>query len=136
MQERPEAKVRREALVDWLLLPEAERSPRTRTAFAEAWGVSLETIRQDVMDPRVQGELLRRGRQLQRADRTMDVVNALYHRATDEDIAPAAANSAAKIWLDWVDKSDTSTVDTADLTDEELVESIGRLLEAVNARKL
>jgi len=130
----PLASIRRAALVDWLLLPEAERKPKTKKAFAEEWGVSPETIRQDTLDPRVQSELTRRGRQLQRADRTLDVINALYSRAINAE-SEAAANSAAKIWLDWVGQTDVSiSEDIEALSDEELIDLMVRLRNAAHDR--
>jgi hypothetical protein len=134
---KEQARLRRAALVDWLLLPESERVPSTRKAFAEEWGVSPETIRTDSLDPRVQNELIRRGRQLQRADRTLDVVNALYQRALGGDGIPeAAANTAAKIWLDWTSQKEVNIdeLDLEQLSDEEVMDLMVRFREQMNQR--
>lgn len=124
-QDRPTADERREALIEWLVLPEAERVPSTKKEFAQLFGVSTERLRQDINDPRVQTEVVRRGRQFRRAERTQAIVDALYARALGAE-SEQAANTAAKLWLEWTSKSDGPAVDLGSLSDEEIIELMVR----------
>lgn len=130
-EDRPSADERREALVEWLILPESERIPRTKKEFAALYGVSTERLRQDINDPRVQNAIVSRGRQYMRAERTQAVVDALFARAIGAE-SEAAANSAAKLWLEWTSKADEPNIDIASLSDEELIEIMVRFRQKAN----
>lgn len=119
-----DAQDRREAYLEWLLVPEAERKPPTKAQLAEELGVSTQTLRNYAKDPWVQRELIQRGRALARVERAQDVLTSLYAQAKD----PANPRSvqAAKVFLEWISKTvdDPTVGDLADLSDEELEDAL------------
>jgi hypothetical protein len=128
-------KERMEAYIEWLITPRAERDPKQKQELAEQLGVTPATLRGYDKEPYVQREVLRRGRGLAKVNRAADVLDALYRRATDPE-SGSAGNSAAKIWLDWVDRatSQSDEVDLEDMDDEQLVEYMQRLLDQIEER--
>jgi hypothetical protein len=68
--------------LEWLLTPAAERQPATKTALAEAMGVSLQTLRNYTKEPVFQRELAERARAIARVDRVPQIMENLYRLAT------------------------------------------------------
>ena len=129
----PGKKERMEVYVDWLLTPSTERVPSSKRELAELMGVSTQTLRNYAKDPWLQGELVRRGRALNRVERASDVLDALYQQAVDTENARSVA--AAKAWLDWVNQQVEPSLDTdianMDLDElEALAESLAELRRA------
>ncbi len=125
-----------EAYIEWLVTPEAEREPKTKTELAGLLGVSPATLRNYDKEAHVQREVIRRGRGLAKVERAAKVLDALFERALCSD-KDAAANQAAKIWLDWVDKETARTDDGKSLesmTDEEFVAHLAELQKAIADR--
>lgn len=133
---------RQAALIEWLITPEVERVPRTKTEFADQWGVSLETLRKDTKEPLFQRDLMRRSAEVNKVERVTDVMDSLFRHATGRDgpdIGATASSrvSAAKVWLDQVAKNvDASQVkDYSSMTPEELEAETVRIFKAINAAK-
>jgi DNA-binding transcriptional MerR regulator len=107
--------------VDWLLTPEADRTPPTKKELAESLGVSTQTLRNYLDDPWLQRTLVQRGRTLNKVERAQDVLEALFQQASD----PTHPRSvqAAKVWLEWVNQrhEENLSQDISDLSDEELL---------------
>lgn len=129
------AQARKEAYIEWLLTPVSEREPRTKKEFAELLEVTTRTLQTYSRDPFVQREVISRGRALARVERAADVLDALYSRATDPE-GGAPAVSAARVWLDWVDKrvDGDRDKDLSDLSDEELFALVNKLKEGLDQR--
>lgn len=138
---------RREAFVDWLLTPEDKREPKTKREFAENWGVSRQTLHNDMRDPTLQRQLADRARAVARMDRLPAIMDSLYRIATGENAdgtrktnrfgedvtpSPAASVSAANTLLGWIDETKEvreGEVDFTELSDEQLTEAVLRLLK-------
>ncbi len=129
---------RKEAYIEWLLTPKEERKPNTKAAFADVIGVSTQTLRNYARDPKVQSELVRRGRAINKVERAQDVLGSLYNMATGGaeglTTTPAAAVSAAKVWLDWTDQqvSEGNDIPLEELSKEDLLELVSRVYDAVD----
>lgn len=124
---------RQDLYIEWLLTPAKERSPKTKGEFADTLGVSTSTLRNYAKDPRVQSELVKRGRAINRVERASDVLDALYRKATS--VGDRQAVSAAKVWLDWTDKQvNEGDGDLEDLTDQELMDKLAEMYEVVEKR--
>lgn len=127
-----EMRERQEQYIEWILTPSTERKPLTRAALADSLEVSSQTLRNYARDPWVQSEMVKRGRAIARVERASDVLDALYTRATDPESGSAGV-SAARVWLDWVDKRVEDGIDPSDLEDmskEDLMELIDALFDA------
>lgn len=126
---------RQEEYVEWLLTPRAERDPSTKQELAEQLGVTPATLRKYDKEPYVQREVVRRGRGLAKVHRAAEVLDSLYRRAIDPE-SGSAGNSAAKIWLDWVDRATSQSDDISleDMSDEELVEHIKNVMDWLENR--
>jgi hypothetical protein len=98
----PDAEKRKETYLEWLLTPEAERSPTTKRKLAEALGVSTQTLRNYAQDPLFQKALIQRGRTLYRVERALPVLDSLYRQAIDSDNPRSVA--AAKVILEYISK--------------------------------
>lgn len=139
--------VRLEAFVDWLLLPENEREPRTKKAFGELYGVGPQTVRNDMREPYVQRELASRARAVARVDRLPAVLDNLYRLATGSGdpgdrgsgaATPANAQvSAARAYLDWMLRTEPireADLDVRQLNQAELMQvALAFLDEAAKA---
>lgn len=125
---------RQEVYVEWLVTPKAERVPKTKKQLAEDLGVTPQTLRNYDRDPRVQREVTKRGRAIAKVAKALDVVEALYQRALHAE-SEAAANTAAKVFLDWTEKhvSEGGTP-VEEMTDEELTQKLKEVLEAIEDR--
>lgn len=116
-----QAQARREVYLEWLLTPEAERVPATKTELAKQLGVSLETLRNYGKDAWFQREYTLRGRTLLRVERAQTILDALYDQARDP--ANPRSVTAAKVLLDWMSKTLDAPItegDLAELSDDEL----------------
>ena len=124
---------RQEAYIEWLLTPREERVPSTKRDFAAMLEVTTQTLRNYARDPRIQAELVRRGRAINKVERASDVLDALYTRAIDSE-AGASGVSAAKVWLDWTDRqvSEGSDIDLEELSKEDLLQLVSRVYDAVD----
>lgn len=138
---------RREAFVDWLLTPVDMREPKTKQAFADQWGVSRQTLHNDMRDPTLQRQLGDRARAVAKMDRLPAVMDSLYRIATGENAdgtqktnrfgevvfpSPSSSVSAANTLLGWIDDTKElreGEVDFAELTDEQLTEAVLTLLK-------
>ena len=106
--------------VDWLLLPEASRQPRTRAAWADEHGYDRSTVYGWEKDDRVRWLIRDKADELNMGpERVQQVMNALYARAAGGDV------QAAKLYMEHVDKilpRDRRQVTSAsELTDEQLL---------------
>lgn len=125
---------RQEIYIEWLVAPKAERTPRTKKELAEELGVTPQTLRNYSKDPRVQREVMKRGRGIARSERALDVVNRLYERALEAE-SEAAANTAAKLFLEWTERQLEAGVDSIeDMSDEELVEKLVEIQQKLQER--
>lgn len=122
---------RKEAYLEWLLTPEAEREPRTKRGLAESLGVSTQTLRNYAKDPWLQRELIQRGRALARVERATDVLESLYRQAKDPENPRSV--QASKVFLDWIARTvdDPQLEDLAELSDEEIEDA----LESIRASR-
>lgn len=132
-----EMEERQEAYIEWLLTPPTERIPPTKAEFADVVGVTTQTLRNYARDPKVQKALRDRGRAINKVERASDVLDALFKRATGsvEGLeTPASAVTAAKVWLDWVDRrtDDDSTVDLDNMTREEMLALLEKAYDVVD----
>lgn len=123
------AEARRAALIEWLLLPESERQPRTKQAFAEQWGVTTQTLRDDQTHPTVYSQLARRQRGAAKVEKVGPILDALYRQASDPENPRAV--QAAKVFLDYVSKAEEAeaAVDLSELSDADLINSVMKFLE-------
>jgi len=123
----PEAEKRRETYLEWLLTPEAERSPSTKRKLAEVLGVSTQTLRNYAQDPLFQKALIQRGRTLYRVERAHDILNTLYEQAIDPDNPRSVA--AAKAILEYISKAadPDHESDIHQMTDEALAKHFDAL---------
>jgi len=119
-----DAQERRERYLEWLLTPEAERTPSTKARLAESLGVSTQTLRNYAKDPWLQRELIQRGRALARVERAQDVLESLFAQAKDPQNPRSV--QAAKVFLDWISKTvdDPDLEDLAELSDEQLEQAL------------
>ena len=106
--------------VDWLVLPESMREPKTKTAMADQLGVNIKTLNTWEHDDRVRWLIRDRADALNMSpERIQGVMNALYQRALSE-------TQAAKLYLDHVDKIMPREAQAEkgfeDMSDEELAE--------------
>jgi nitrogen regulatory protein PII len=106
--------------VDWLCTPEADRDPRTKTAWAKEHTVDYSTVKRWDTDDRVKQLITLRANSLNMGpERVQQVMNAIYNKAKGGDM------TAAKLYMDHVDKitpRKTGKEDLSDLTAEELAE--------------
>ncbi|KKL86154.1 hypothetical protein LCGC14_1947560 [marine sediment metagenome] len=131
--------MRKEAYIEWLLTPTSERVPSTKKEFAAMYEVTTQTLRNYARDPKVQSELVRRGRAINKVERAQDVLDSLYNMATSKGdleyrATPAAAVSAAKVWLDWTDQqvSEGNDIPLEELSKEELLALVSRVYDVVD----
>ena len=128
---------RKESYIEWLLTPKEERKPNTKAGFADVIGVSTNTLRNYARDPKVQAELVRRGRAINKVERAQDVLDSLYEMAIGktERATPAASVSAAKVWLDWTDQqiSEGNDIPLEELSKEDLLDLVSRVYDTVDA---
>jgi hypothetical protein len=120
-QRDPAKAERMERYVEWLLVPESYREPKSKAKLAEAMGVTPQTLRNYDREPWVQRELTLRGRAIARVQDAPGVLAALRTQAIDP--ANPRSVAAAKVWLDWHSKqADTGIeeVDLSSLSDEQL----------------
>lgn len=107
--------------VDWLLMPESQRVPATKKAYADAIGRTTTTLLVWEKDDRVKWIIQDKADKLNMSpERVQSVMNALFKKAESGDTA------AAKLYLEHVDKimprKERHAGDLAELTDEELAE--------------
>ncbi len=128
---------RKEDYIEWLLTPKEERIPSTKKEFADVVGVSVQTLRNYARDPKVQATLIQRGRAINKVERAQDVLDSLYRMATGDAPGgtPAAAVSAAKVWLDWTEQQigEGATEELDNLSREELLALVERVYDVVDA---
>jgi hypothetical protein len=126
-----EKRANMEAYVEWLLTPEGERRPSTKQEFADLLGVSRQTLFNYSRDPWLQRELIQRGRAIARVERAQSVLDTLFAIATDVE-SPRAV-SAAKTWLDWVNRTLEPSLDTdiSEMSDEDLLELAQSLVKGL-----
>lgn len=117
----PEKQANMECYMEWLLTPEEERKPRTKSGLADSMGVTPQTLRNYAKDPWLQRELVQRGRALNRVERAQSVLESLYLQSIDKDNPRSVA--AAKVWLDWVNKQLEPSLETdvSAMSDDELI---------------
>lgn len=128
------SQARKDWYLQWLLTPTVERHIKTKTAVAEFLGISRQALTNYERDPRFQKKLAKESARLRRVELADTVLNKLFERATVPDlkVPPAAANTAAKIWLDYtmgpLFQQDDLQVDFSELSDEELEEQLVKFL--------
>lgn len=84
--------------VDWLIVPESMRQPKSKQAWADEHGVHVRTLNDWEHDDRVKWQIRERADALNMGpERVQAVMNALWNRALVE-------TQAAKLYLDHVDK--------------------------------
>lgn len=121
--------------VAWLLTPESDREPKTKTAFAEQLGVTLQTLRNYNREPFVQRELAEKARAVARVDKLPDVIQALYLQASD--IENSRSVQAAKVLLDWMQRTEEAReapIEVEGMTDEMLVKTALEMLARANEK--
>lgn len=91
-----ERRERMDRLLEWYLVPQSERKPKTMKALAEQMGVTPETLRRYKKDAGFQRELLQRQRTENKVERVGDVLDMLYSQALEGNV------QAAKAWLAWL----------------------------------
>lgn len=127
-QERRE---RMEAYLEWLLTPSSERVPPSKNKYAAQEGITTQSLRNYARDPWFQAELAKRGRAINKVEKAGDVVDRLFQLATDRsgDVSASAQVSAAKVFLDYVDRSvqEFTSQDLQDMSLDELREVIDDL---------
>lgn len=127
----PESQAKRERMavyLDWLLTPEGERTPSTKTALAELLGVSMSTLRNYTNDPWLQRQLVERTRAVARVERLPEILQALYVQATDPDNPRSVA--AARTYLEFLRQTETvrETVDLSEMDQDDLIVYLQALL--------
>lgn len=113
------------AFLEWLLMPEHEREPATKTALASQLGVSVSTLQRWEKHEHFEAEYNRRWRQLRGGpEKVKAVVDKLWEKAVSGD------NTAMKLYLEWAKefRQKESEVpedpDLRSLSDEELLRRI------------
>lgn len=140
-------RARQAAYVEWLLTPPGDREPKTKTAFAEQWGVTTQTLHNDEGEPFTQRQLAERARAGFKAMKLPEVIRTLSDIATGKafvhnsktgeqyPVTNAASVSAAKVLLDWAEKTSAireEKINFEDLTDSELIELALGILQQAN----
>jgi hypothetical protein len=124
--------------VNWLLTPPSERDPKTKTALAESLGVSLQTLANYSKEAWVQREIGDKARRVARVDKLPAVLENLYAIAAgDAESKPSEQVSAAKVLMDWLEKTSTvreATLDVNEMTDEALVGHVLEILQRVSEK--
>lgn len=117
-------KERMAVYLDWLLTPESERTPKTKTALAELLGVSTATLRNYSQDSWLQSNLSERSRSTARVERLPSILESLYRQAVDPDNPRSV--QASKVYLDYLAKTEaiTQATDFSNMSDAELKEKI------------
>lgn len=111
---------RMETFLEWLLVPEGARKPKTKTQFAESIDVTLQTLANYERDRWFQKEYAKRSRGLFTVVRASKVVDNLFSIATDKEHKNAV--SAARLLLEWAGKGEVeASADASSLSDEELL---------------
>lgn len=132
---------RQAAYAEWLVTPEDQREPKTKTEFAKLWDVTTQTLRNDEREPFVQRTISERARAGFRAMNLPRVIESLTKIAVGESyvmakgelvpVSNSASVSAAKTLLDWAEKTSAVREDKIDLkglTEQELIEFAMRVL--------
>jgi hypothetical protein len=114
--------------VEWLVMPEQMRDPKTKVAWAEQAGVNRRTLNEWENDDRVKWAIRDRADALNMSpDRVQAVMNALWKKAEGGDV------QAAKLYLEHVDKIMPREPKGAggyeDMTDEQLEELAREVLD-------
>ena len=124
-----------EAYLEWLLTPASERVLKTKVAFADALGVTSQSLRNYARDPWLQSEMSKRGRAINKVERAGDVVDSLFAIATDPEQSPSARVSAGRVFLEWTDKvvADLSPSDLQEMTFDQLRELLDDMERAALA---
>lgn len=114
---------RMEAYLEWSLIPEGAREPKTKTKFAESIDVTLATLANYDKDKWFQREFTKRSRGLFSVQRADKVIGTLFTIATDKEHKNAV--TAARLLLDWAARGEAeATFVASDLSDEELIEQV------------
>ena len=122
--------------VEWASTPEKAREPRRKKDFAESIGVTLRTLNNYDKDRWVQAELVKRQKGAFKVKRVQDVIDHQFLVATGKvGESVAASVSAAKLLLDWSDRSvETQEFDGESMTDDEL-RAVARAIEQAFAEE-
>lgn len=112
------------AVMDWLVTPPKERSPKSRQALADLIGVDVRTIRGWIEHPQFQEEWQRRVRKLVGSpERAQHIMDSLYEAAIDKGDRQHVA--AAKLYLEATNAIKQAPVEVTvkrpvEMTDDEL----------------
>lgn len=123
------------AYVTWLLLPDSEREPRTKTEFADSLGVTLQTLRNYNREAFVQRELGEKARAVAKVDKLPAVIESLYVQASDPENSRSV--QAAKALLDWLERTEPSReapLEVEGMSDEQLIKTALEMLARANER--
>lgn len=120
------------AYVEWLVLPEDFRQPRTKADYAREHGYNRKTLWEWENDDRVRWMIRDRADSLNMSpERIQEAMNALYKKAIGGD------TQALKLYLDHVDKimprEKAAEKGFEDMSDEELAELAKEVLSDGNA---
>jgi hypothetical protein len=122
--------------LEWYTTPKKKRNPSTKTAFAESIGVTDDTLRNYEKERWFQVEANKRMKSAFRIEKAQDVIDNLFDIAakkwTDNGSPAGPSVSAAKVLIDWMDKSvEDQEADPSSMTDDELVRIYHRLGEVL-----
>lgn len=114
--------------LEWLLTPEGEREPRTKSALADLMGITYQTLAGYSRDPMFQRKLTSERARLRKVEHAEDVLRRLYDTAMGDS---PQANAAAKLWLQYTldfDDDSSTDVDMSDLSNDEVMDLAVRVL--------
>lgn len=121
---------RQEHYLNWLLVPQHERTPSSQQKYCEEQGVDPTTVRRWQKKPHFIKEWDRRVEELQGSpERTQRILDALYDKGVDGDVRAAKLYLEATHRLTPTPSSSSSNKGMADLSDSELDELIGKMAE-------
>lgn len=126
-------RARMEQYLDWLLTPEDERDPLTKTHMAERLGVSLQTLHNYDGDRWLQDEYMRRARGHFKVAKFGRVLDTLYQIATNP--SHKASVTAANAILRWVETNIEAErpTDLSEYSSEELMDLAVKLAQGANS---
>lgn len=117
----------REAFAQWLITPPDEREFKTQTAFAEAHGVTKESLSHWKANQQFMRQVYRRAGSVIRLDWIQPIMRHQYEIATSKNVKPSESTSAAKFLI---------AVMEVTMSLEEAIEDAQRPIEALSLDEL
>ncbi len=111
----------KETYAEWLACPQELRDPQTKTALAEALGVTKRTLTNWAKEPAIVAKVAQTTGRFVKVEFIPEIVHTLKQQATDPSNPRSV--SAAKLLLDFAERrADAAPVELGEMTDQQLVE--------------